>query len=87
LHLAHTIADHPWVDSADEGAAFRIAMTVAAPGKAEGILRKLITTGDGNVSGPYAVESLSALFSRMNKKRTEQIEGMPPGVGRIESDA
>jgi hypothetical protein len=35
LHLAYAIADHPWVDSAD-GAAVRIAMTVAAPGKAEG---------------------------------------------------
>ena len=42
LHLAYAIADHPWVDSAD-GAAVRIAMTVAAPGKAEGILEKVIT--------------------------------------------
>ncbi len=42
LHLAYVIADHPWVDSAD-GAAVRIAMTVAAPGKAEGILEKVIT--------------------------------------------
>ncbi len=37
LHLAYAIPDHPWVDSAD-GAAVRIAMTVAAPGKEEGIL-------------------------------------------------
>ena len=42
LHLAYAIADHPWVDSAD-GAAVRIAMTVAAPGKGEGILEKVIT--------------------------------------------
>ena len=42
LHLAYAIADHPWVDSAD-GAAVRIAMTVAAPGRAEGILEKVIT--------------------------------------------
>jgi hypothetical protein len=41
LHLAYAIADHPWVDSAD-GAAVRIAMTVAAPGKADGILEKVI---------------------------------------------
>jgi hypothetical protein len=42
LHLAYTIPDHPWIDSAD-GAAVRIAMTVAAPGQAEGILEKVIT--------------------------------------------
>ncbi|MEX1115231.1 MAG: DNA methyltransferase [Akkermansiaceae bacterium] len=42
LHLAYAIPDHPWVDSAD-GAAVRIALTVAAPGKAEGILEKVIT--------------------------------------------
>ena len=42
LHLAYAIPDHPWIDSAD-GAAVRIAMTVAAPGKAEGILEKVVS--------------------------------------------
>jgi hypothetical protein len=42
LYLAYAIADHPWVDSAD-GAAVRISMTVAAPGKAEGILDKVVS--------------------------------------------
>ena len=42
LHLAYAIPDHPWVDSAD-GAAVRIAVTVAAPGKGEGILEKVLT--------------------------------------------
>ena len=42
LHLAYAIPDHPWIDSAD-GAAVRIAMTVAAPGKATGQLEKVIT--------------------------------------------
>ena len=42
IHLAYAIPDHPWVDSSD-GAAVRIAMTVAAPGKGEGILEKVIT--------------------------------------------
>lgn len=42
LHLAYAIPDHPWIDSAD-GAAVRIAMTVAAPGKAAGQLEKVIT--------------------------------------------
>lgn len=40
LHLAYAIPDHPWVDSTD-GAAVRIAMTVAAPGKNEGIVEKV----------------------------------------------
>ncbi len=42
LHLAYAIPDHPWIDSA-EGAAVRIAMTVAAPGKTEGQLDKIAT--------------------------------------------
>ncbi|MCX6875647.1 MAG: class I SAM-dependent DNA methyltransferase [Verrucomicrobia bacterium] len=41
LHLAYAIPDHPWIDSAD-GAAVRIAMTVAAPGHGAGILEKVI---------------------------------------------
>jgi hypothetical protein len=41
LHLAYAIPDHPWIDSAD-GAAVRIAMTVAAPGRVEGILERVI---------------------------------------------
>ena len=40
------------------------------------ILRKLITTGYRNVAVPYDAESLSALFGRKNRKRTEQIEGI-----------
>jgi hypothetical protein len=41
LHLAYAIPDHPWIDSAD-GAAVRIAMTVAASGHASGVLEKVI---------------------------------------------
>ncbi len=48
LHLAYAIPDHPWVDSAD-GAAVRIAMTVGAAGKGEGLLEKVVaeTTQEG----------------------------------------
>jgi hypothetical protein len=49
LSLKFAIPDHPWVDSAD-GAAVRIAMTVASGGKAEGILATVTReedTGDG----------------------------------------
>ncbi|MDQ8185708.1 DNA methyltransferase [Pelagicoccus sp. SDUM812002] len=41
LHLAYAIPDHPWVDSAD-GAAVRIAMTVATTGQGEGQLEAVI---------------------------------------------
>jgi hypothetical protein len=41
LHLAYAVPDHPWVDSAD-GAAVRIAMTVAAPGSGTGLLQTVI---------------------------------------------
>lgn len=46
LHLAYAIPDHPWVDSAD-GAAVRISMTVAAPGKAKEILDKVMVETPG----------------------------------------
>jgi hypothetical protein len=38
LSLVYAVPDHPWVDSAN-GAAVRIAMTVAAPGQHEGRLQ------------------------------------------------
>ncbi len=41
VHIDFAIPDHPWVDSAD-GAAVRIAMTVAAPGEGAGILASVI---------------------------------------------
>ncbi len=41
LSLLFAIPDHPWVDAAD-GAAVRIAMTVAAAGEHEGVLQKVI---------------------------------------------
>jgi len=48
LHLAFAVPDHPWVDSAD-GAAVRIAMTVAAPGSGEG--RRLDVTAEREGKG------------------------------------
>ncbi len=48
LHLAFAVPDHPWVDSAD-GAAVRIAMTVAAPNEGEG--RLLTVTNEGAPEG------------------------------------
>jgi len=53
LHLAYAIPDHPWIDSAD-GAAVRIAMTVAAPGHSAGILAK-VTSEQARDDGENAV--------------------------------
>ncbi len=50
LHLAFAVPDHPWVDSAD-GAAVRIAMTVAAPGTGEGRLCVVTAEHDGKGEG------------------------------------
>lgn len=46
MHLDFAIPDHPWVDSAD-GAAVRIAMTVAAPGLAPGTLTVVTDEKEG----------------------------------------
>lgn len=54
LHLAFAIPDHPWVDSAD-GAAVRVAMTVAAPGAGEGRLLTVTRESPGD-EGEVTVE-------------------------------
>jgi hypothetical protein len=41
IHIAYAISDHPWIDSSD-GAAVRIAMTVAGKGRHEGRLEQVI---------------------------------------------
>ncbi|MDO8788561.1 MAG: hypothetical protein Q7J42_10875 [Sulfuritalea sp.] len=50
IHLAFAVPDHPWVDSAD-GAAVRIAMTVAAPGVGEGRLCNVTAEREGKGEG------------------------------------
>ncbi|WP_182466721.1 class I SAM-dependent DNA methyltransferase [Sphingomonas gilva] len=45
LSLRFAIPNHPWVDEKD-GAAVRIAMTVAAPGKAEGLVLNVTDESD-----------------------------------------
>ncbi|WP_288253520.1 DNA methyltransferase [uncultured Hydrogenophaga sp.] len=47
LSLVYAIPDHPWVDSAN-GAAVRIAMTVAVPGQHEGRLYTVQTETEGD---------------------------------------
>lgn len=53
LSLIYAIPDHPWVDSAN-GAAVRIAMTVAAPGEQEGRLHTVQCETEGE-DGEVAV--------------------------------
>jgi hypothetical protein len=53
LSLVFAVPDHPWVDSAN-GAAVRIAMTVAAPGQHEGRLYRVLTETAGD-AGEAAV--------------------------------
>ncbi|MFO7534090.1 MAG: type IIL restriction-modification enzyme MmeI [Kiritimatiellia bacterium] len=45
LSILLAIPDHPWVDAAD-GAAVRIAMTVAAAGKQDGVLNQVLTESE-----------------------------------------
>ena len=67
LSLLFAIPDHPWVDASD-GAAVRIAMTVAVAGVHEGVLSQVVsekeTDGDG-----YEVE-LASTRGRINADLT-----------------
>ncbi|WP_029479503.1 DNA methyltransferase, partial [Deinococcus frigens] len=54
LSLVYALPDHPWVDETD-GAAVRIAMTVAARGVRDGILEQVISEKVGP-HGDYVVE-------------------------------
>ena len=54
LSLVYALPDHPWVDEAD-GAAVRIAMTVAARGVRDGVLEQVVRETVG-AQGEYVVE-------------------------------
>lgn len=59
LSIVFAVPDHPWVDSAD-GAAVRIAMTVAEAGAVEGVLLRTATetpAGDGAVNVTFEVRT------------------------------
>lgn len=55
LSLTYAVPDHPWVDEAD-GAAVRIAMTVAEPGSATGVLTR-VTAEKASGNGEYDIET------------------------------
>ena len=57
LSIIFAVPDHPWVDSAD-GAAVRIAMTVAESGLAAGQLREVLTERNDSADGNALVEAM-----------------------------
>ena len=64
LSLVFAIPDHPWVD-AGEGAAVRIAMTVAAPGNAPGRLFTVTTEKKGDEANEGRSIELSGQVGRI----------------------
>lgn len=67
LSLVYAVPDHPWVDEAD-GAAVRIAMTVVARGKRDGVLERVVKE-EVTTAGEYAVQT-SAQIGRINPDLT-----------------
>lgn len=59
VSIAFAIPDHPWVDTAD-GADVRIAMTVCAGDKRQGLLNSLVSEKDGE-EGEKVVEFTSTI--------------------------
>jgi hypothetical protein len=59
LHLDFAIPDHPWVDSAD-GAAVRIAMTVAQSGQGEGRLICVDAEGEAEADAVHVTLAMRA---------------------------
>lgn len=56
LSLVYALPDHPWVDEKD-GAAVRIAMTVVARGRRDGVLERVVSEQVGE-HGEYLVETM-----------------------------
>lgn len=67
VSLLYAVPDHPWVDEAD-GAAVRIAMTVAGKGKREGVLER-VTKETPEEYGEYVVDT-ETVTGRINSDLT-----------------
>src|SRR6185437_1573252 len=68
VSLLMAIPDHPWTKASKDAAAVRIAMTVAAAGSAEGVLREVVTES-GLASDDPAIE-LSDRLGNINANLT-----------------
>lgn len=71
LSLVYAVPDHPWVDEAD-GAAVRIAMTVVARGKRDGLLERVVDEQVGE-NGEYVVKT-AAMVGRINPDLTVGVD-------------
>ena len=66
------IPDHPWTKATDKAAAVRIAMTVAAAGRFEGVLREVDARSEAR-HGSAEIE-LSAKVGRINADLTVGVD-------------
>jgi hypothetical protein len=55
ISLLMAIPDHPWTKATRDAAAVRIAMTVAAPGKHDGVLREVVSEAGLDTDEPEIV--------------------------------
>jgi hypothetical protein len=67
LSLVYAVPDHPWVDAVD-GAAVRIAMTVVARGRRDGLLERVVEER-AELNGEYVVRTAAAV-GRINADLT-----------------
>ncbi len=72
LSLIMAIADHPWTKATDKHAAVRIAMTVAAAGRHDGVLRKV--THEDKLDTDQPEIELSAVEGHINADLTVGVD-------------
>ena len=66
------IPDHPWTKATDKAAAVRIAMTVAAAGRHEGVLREVVREAKLDTDQPEI--ELSTKPGRINADLTVGVD-------------
>lgn len=72
LSLLYAVPDHPWTKASRDSAAVRIAMTVAAPGRHDGVLLTRLSEADLDTDEP--VVELSATPGRINADLTVGVD-------------
>ena len=72
VSLLMAISDHPWTKATDKAAAVRIAMTVAAAGRHEGVLREVVREAKLDTDQPEI--ELSATVGRINADLTVGVD-------------
>ncbi len=72
VSLLMAIPDHPWTKATEKAAAVRIAMTVAAAGRFEGVLREV--TREAKLDTDQPEIELSARAGRINADLTVGVD-------------